>query len=48
LCGKSLEKSEENVCRTCLEVLKHKYPNEKNFERRLKCYKKIIEKLRKK
>ena len=45
LCGKELDKNEGEICGTCFDVLKHKYPKNKTFERRLKCHKKQAEKL---
>lgn len=32
LCGQGLEDDEENVCKTCLEVLRKKYPNKKELD----------------
>ena len=44
VCGKNLE-DEGNVCETCFEVLKRKYPNKKDFEKILKWHKKQNKKL---
>ena len=40
LCGKELEKYEREFCESCFNIMKYKYPKNKNFERRLKCHKK--------
>ena len=45
LCKKPLEKNEIDFCEDCLEFLKHKYAYDQNFERRLQCYKKLIQEL---
>lgn len=46
VCGKELEKDEGEVCKTCYNVLKLKYPKNKNFKKSLKCHKKQTKKLK--
>ncbi len=43
ICGKDLE-NESNVCDTCFEVLKTKYPDKKQLKKVLKWHEKHLKK----
>ena len=47
LCGKELEKNEEDFCESCSRVLKAKYPKTKLLQEVIKCHKRHAKKLKK-
>ena len=44
LCGKEIKEDEGDLCETCFNVLKQKYPEKKKFEWRKKWLKKFFKK----